>query len=339
MAETRRASDFPRAAFAASAAILATFFVAISAFDDRQSVIGVLVIALVAGLLSGTWGAAAAVPVATAIAFGVAAATNGPSEGGGEPLPRYAVLILALVAAALVAGVAALGVLAGKVFLRPSERWLLASERRLAAGALLIALAVVAVAVVRDNRNDDRLGVVVRESDSMTIWSGKPWDGRGRRGMSEQEARSTTEFGVYWLGARFASLHLGDIYRTSANGAEEFTFFYGTCSSTGGGCAVPLSVQSGPICRLGPTPHDGQGSPQEVINGGAWLRRVGRVADGTYWIWTGDSFVTVHMNAFSEADIFAALATMSGTAPGGLRPPDFQDCPERPAQNAAQPSP
>ena len=339
MAETRRASDFPRAALAASAAILATFFVAISAFDGRQSVIGVLVIALVAGFLSGTWGAVGAVPLATAIGLAVAAATNGPSEGGGEPLPRYAVLILALVAAALVAAVAALGVLAGKVFLRPSNRWLLASERRLAAGALLIALAVVAVAVVRDNRNDDRLGVVVRESDSMTIWSGKPWDGRGRRGMSEQEVRSTTEFGVYWLGTRFASLHLQEIVRTSSSGATAFTLIYGTCSSAGGGCAVPLSVQSGPICRLGPTPHDGQGRAPEVIGGGAWLRRVGRVADGTYWIWTGDSFVTVHMNAFSEADIFAVLATMNGTAPGGLRPPDFQDCPERPAQNAAQPSP
>ena len=200
----------------------------------------------------------------------------------------------------------------------------------------MIALAVVAVAVVRDNRNDDRLGVVVRESGTMTIWSGKPWDGQGRSGVSEQEARSTTEFGVYWLGARFASLHLQEIVRISSSGATAFTLIYGTCSSAGGGCAVPLSVQSGPICRLGPTPHDGQGRPPEVIGGGAWLRRGG---DGSYWMWTGDSFVTAYANAIPEADIFAALATMNGTASGGLRPPDFQDCPERPAQNAAQPSP
>ena len=334
MAKRQGDSDLPRGALAASAVLLATFLLATTGTSAALVLFALLVIAVVAGAVSGTWWATVAVPAAVSTGFGLAAATYGPSAGGGEPLGAAAVAILALAAAAVIAAAAGLGVLAGKTLLRPVGERLRAGGGKLVGAAVLIVIAVIAIAAIRGNRNHDRLGVVVRESDRMTVWSGKPWDGRGASGISEQEAKSTAAFDVYWLGPTFAGLHLQVIEPTSAG--AEFTFIYGTCSSTRFACAAPLSVQSGPVCRIGLTPHDGQGRAPEVIDGGAWLRRG---SGSAYWIWSGDSALTVYSTALPEAEVFAALSTMSGVAPGRLQPPDFRDCPDRPGQNAVPPSP
>ncbi|MDP9373618.1 MAG: hypothetical protein M3Q65_14435 [Chloroflexota bacterium] len=170
---------------------------------------------------------------------------------------------------------------------------------------------------------------------------GPPWQGKGKRGIAQQEAEVFTDYPLFWLGGSFAGYNLQAIVRErytppagvpARYAADGVTFIYGDCKIPAGAhaCPVPISITVQPACMKRPDllAEGMKAGPMETARGGAQLQRF---RDGHVRLWTGR--VTIYVDAPVDqartGDLVRELRGINTTARAGdhLPGPDFSGCP------------
>lgn len=133
-----------------------------------------------------------------------------------------------------------------------------------------------------------------------------------------RDAQESATQPLYWAGDEVAGQKLSDITR---NG-DVVTFLYGDCKNEEreGGCAVPISVQTAPICTVKALVLDVRPTRSRQVRGITARDRGG----GTLDLATGTSNVTVRADSQRRlARTVAALRPVEGEARGELPPPRY----------------
>jgi hypothetical protein len=183
--------------------------------------------------------------------------------------------------------------------------------------------------------------------------TGPTWQGRGKSGLSQQQAETFTDYPLFWLGESFAGYNLQGIVRAKydppagippqfAHGEDVVAFFYGTCTPESSDpelnrCAVPAQVMTRPICAVRPEqilPTLRASGPAQTVRGGAQLHQG---LEGHAMLWTGKVSVqvitmadpTLVTQGIQQArSVGAGQAGMPAIQAGqSLPPPDFSSCP------------
>lgn len=143
--------------------------------------------------------------------------------------------------------------------------------------------------------------------------------GDDRPQMSDvRDAQKTATQPLYWAGDEVAGLQLTGITR---NGGV-VTFLYGTCKLPDGegGCAVPISVQTAPICNVKALFLDVRPTTSRRVRGITARVRGASTLD----LATGTSNVTVRADSSARLErVLAALRPVAGAERGELPPPRY----------------
>ena len=143
--------------------------------------------------------------------------------------------------------------------------------------------------------------------------------GCGGPGADEaRDAQKNATQPVYWAGEEVSGQELSDITR---NG-DVVTFLYGDCKNEEreGGCAVPISVQTAPICNVKALVLDVRPTRSRRVRGITARVRGG----GTLDLATGTSNVTIRADSAPRLErTLAALRPVDGSARGELPPPRY----------------
>ena len=141
--------------------------------------------------------------------------------------------------------------------------------------------------------------------------------GDDRPGDDEvRDAQKAATQPLYWAGDEVAGQELTGVTR---NG-DVVTFLYGDCKNEEreGGCAVPISVQTAPICDVKALVLDVRPTRSRQVRGITARVRGG----GTLDLATGTSNITVRVDRAARlAPVLAALRPVEGDAPRGELPP------------------
>ena len=133
-----------------------------------------------------------------------------------------------------------------------------------------------------------------------------------------RDAQKSATQPLYWAGEEVAGQSLSDITR---NGGV-VTFLYGDCKNEEreGGCAVPISVQTAPICNVKALVLDVRPTRSRRVRGITARVRGG----GTVDLATGTSNITVRADSPSRLErTLKALRPVEGSARGELPPPRY----------------
>ena len=133
-----------------------------------------------------------------------------------------------------------------------------------------------------------------------------------------QDAQKSASQPLYWAGDEVAGQKLSDITR---NG-DVVTFLYGDCKNEEreGGCAVPISVQTAPICNVKALVLDVRPTRSREVRGITARVRGG----GTLDLATGTSNITVRADSAPRLErTLAVLRPVEGSARGELPPPRY----------------
>ena len=133
-----------------------------------------------------------------------------------------------------------------------------------------------------------------------------------------RDAQKSATQPVYWAGEEVAGQELNDITR---NG-DVVTFLYGDCKNEEreGGCAVPISVQTAPICNVKALVLDVRPTRSRRVRGITARVRGG----GTLDLATGTSNVTVRADSPKRLErTLAALRPVEGSAREELPAPRY----------------
>ena len=170
------------------------------------------------------------------------------------------------------------------------------------------------------------------------LYAGEPWSGKGNSGISQADAESFDDYGLFWLGETFEGFHLQGIgaNRPEHPGVDEVSFTYGTCripTGLDGGCPVPLGVLVRPACAVTPAQaRAAYPAPPEVFRGdGLILKRLlgDRGEDAMVWTETSLIIINSQLPAGALDRMLTALQSLpAAKVPAGapLAPPRFVGC-------------
>ena len=143
--------------------------------------------------------------------------------------------------------------------------------------------------------------------------------GGDRPGDDEvRDAQKAAAQPLYWAGDEVAGQELSGMTR---NG-DVVTFLYGDCKNEDreGGCAVPISVQTAPICNVKALVLDVRPTRSRAVRGITARVRGG----GTVDLATGTSNITVRADSPRRLDrTLAALRPVEGAQRGDLPAPRY----------------
>ncbi len=119
----------------------------------------------------------------------------------------------------------------------------------------------------------------------------------GQLNWAIEDAKTFTEFPLYWLSDSYQGLLLTRIIRNqyepvppAVRGENIVLFVYGSCTPTSeGGCPVPLSIRVEPYCMARPDSYStaARGTPFNLR--GATAEQI----SGHLQIWTGDVSISI----------------------------------------------
>jgi hypothetical protein len=172
-------------------------------------------------------------------------------------------------------------------------------------------------------------GETVYEVDGTRFTSGAEWDGRGRFGISEAEARMFDSLPLAWLGTAFAGYNLTGISPTGSGSPTAnypvgagLVFGYGDCGPPK--CRIPLQVDVLAVCRGQLWTQDGLA---EQLPAGAAVQRPepGNFEEGhKVRIFTGAAMISVSWvdPEISTEEVLGSLSSPHGATLGPPEPPD-----------------